>query len=131
MDYRPVTCLPDQFEAVGAGSDHDISSVTVHQQQRTAVVENDCPGCKVGRTYVARTRQWHLGFHDRRPSADLLRSGIVDAIVPEPPDAADEPIEFSPRLPAAIAAEVPALREVPGAERISERLRRYRGIGLP
>ena len=31
-------------------------------------------------------------------SADLLRSGIVDAIVPEHPDAADEPIEFSQRL---------------------------------
>ena len=28
-------------------------------------------------------------------SADLLRNGIVDVIVPEHPDAADEPIEFS------------------------------------
>jgi acetyl-CoA carboxylase carboxyl transferase subunit beta len=64
-------------------------------------------------------------------SADLLRSGIVDAIVPELPDAADEPIEFSQRLASAIAAEVHALRDMPGAERIAERLRRYRGIGLP
>jgi acetyl-CoA carboxylase carboxyl transferase subunit beta len=31
-------------------------------------------------------------------SADLLASGIVDAIVPEHPDAADEPVEFSQRL---------------------------------
>jgi acetyl-CoA carboxylase carboxyl transferase subunit beta len=60
-----------------------------------------------------------------------LRSGIVDAIVPELPDAADEPIEFSQRLASAIAAEVHALRDMPGAERIAERLRRYRGIGLP
>jgi acyl-CoA carboxylase subunit beta len=64
-------------------------------------------------------------------SSDLLRSGIVDAIVPEHPDAADEPIEFSQRLSTAIAAEVHALRDIPGPERISERLRRYRGIGLP
>ena len=28
-------------------------------------------------------------------SADLLRNGIVDAIVPERPDAADEPLEFT------------------------------------
>jgi acetyl-CoA carboxylase carboxyl transferase subunit beta len=64
-------------------------------------------------------------------SADLLASGIVDAIVPEHPDAADEPIEFSRRLSGAIATEVHALRDIPGAERIAERLRRYRGIGLP
>jgi acyl-CoA carboxylase subunit beta len=64
-------------------------------------------------------------------SADLLRSGIVDAIVPEYPDAADEPVEFSQRLSAAIAAEVHALRELPAAERIAARLQRYRSIGLP
>ena len=46
-------------------------------------------------------------------SADLLQSGIVDAIVPEYPDAADEPVEFSRRLSRAIAAEVQALRGYP------------------
>ncbi len=64
-------------------------------------------------------------------SADLLRSGIVDAIVPEYPDAADEPVEFSQRLSAAIATEVHALRAIPATERIAARLRRYRHIGLP
>ena len=64
-------------------------------------------------------------------SADLLKSGIVDAIVPEHPDAADEPIEFSQRLSRAIAAEVHALRVIPAAERITARLQRYRRIGLP
>jgi acyl-CoA carboxylase subunit beta len=64
-------------------------------------------------------------------SADLLRSGIVDAIVPEHPDAADEPVEFSQRLSAAIAAEVHALRAIPAAERIAARLQRYRRIGFP
>jgi acetyl-CoA carboxylase carboxyl transferase subunit beta len=64
-------------------------------------------------------------------SRDLLESGIIDAIVPEHPDAADEPVEFSQRLSRAIAAEVRALREVPPAERLAERLGRYRRIGLP
>jgi len=64
-------------------------------------------------------------------SADLLRSGSVDVIVPEYPDAADEPIEFSQRLSRAIAGEVYALREIPAAERLAARLQRYRRIGLP
>jgi acyl-CoA carboxylase subunit beta len=64
-------------------------------------------------------------------SADLLASGIIDAIVPEHPDAADEPAEFSRRLSRAIAAEVCALREIPAAEHMDARLRRYRRIGLP
>jgi acyl-CoA carboxylase subunit beta len=64
-------------------------------------------------------------------SADLLQSGIVDAIVPEHPDAADEPVEFSRRLSRAIAAEVHALRRIPDAERLAARLQRYRRIGLP
>jgi acetyl-CoA carboxylase carboxyl transferase subunit beta len=64
-------------------------------------------------------------------SVDLLKSGIVDAVVPEHPDAADEPVEFAQRLARAIAAEVHALRELPVAERLAARLRRYRNIGLP
>jgi acyl-CoA carboxylase subunit beta len=64
-------------------------------------------------------------------SEDLLASGIVDVIVPEHPDAADEPVEFSQRLSRAIAGEVQALRGVPAPERLAARLRRYRRIGLP
>jgi acetyl-CoA carboxylase carboxyl transferase subunit beta len=64
-------------------------------------------------------------------SADLLASGIVDVIVPEHPDAADEPREFARRLSGAIAAELHALRAAPAAERLAMRLRRYRRIGLP
>jgi acyl-CoA carboxylase subunit beta len=64
-------------------------------------------------------------------SADLLKSGIVDAIVPEHPDAADEPVEFSQRISRAIAAEVHALRGIPADERLAARLQRYRRIGLP
>jgi acetyl-CoA carboxylase carboxyl transferase subunit beta len=63
-------------------------------------------------------------------SADLLASGIVDAIVPERPDAAEEPIEFTKRLSRAIAAELAALRAVPDEMRYASRLARYRQIGL-
>lgn len=63
-------------------------------------------------------------------STDLLASGIVDVIVPEYPDAADEPVEFCRRLSAAIAAEVDTLHEIPAAQRLAARLQRYRRIGL-
>ncbi len=64
-------------------------------------------------------------------SADLLRSGIVDAIVPEHPDAADEPRAFIGRLSETIAAELHALQAVPADRRLSDRIERYRRIGLP
>jgi acetyl-CoA carboxylase carboxyl transferase subunit beta len=63
-------------------------------------------------------------------SADLLRNGIVDAIVPELPDAADEPMEFTSRLSAAIAGELYRLRSMSDIERVGTRLHRYRRIGL-
>lgn len=64
-------------------------------------------------------------------SADLMRAGIVDAIVPEHPDAADSPADFTARLSATIADELHRLRSVPSGERRTARLRRYRNIGLP
>ncbi len=63
-------------------------------------------------------------------SADLLTAGIVDAIVPEHPDAADEPIDFTKRLSKAIAGELSALRGMPAEQRYADRLARYRRIGL-
>ena len=63
-------------------------------------------------------------------SAELSASGIVDAVVPEHPDAADEPREFSSRLSTAIAVELRALRDGPDADRMATRLQRYRNIGL-
>lgn len=63
-------------------------------------------------------------------SADLLRDGIVDAIVAEHPDAADEPLAFTHRLSAAIANELHRLRSVPSQRRLGVRLERYRRIGL-
>ena len=63
-------------------------------------------------------------------SADLLRHGIVDAVVPEHPDAADEPLEFTRRLADTIAHELHMLRGVPGPQRLADRLDRYQRIGL-
>ncbi len=63
-------------------------------------------------------------------SVDLLRHGIVDAIVPEHPDAADEPLQFTARLSATIANELQSLRALPGDQRLTARLERYRSIGL-
>jgi acyl-CoA carboxylase subunit beta len=63
-------------------------------------------------------------------SADLQRAGIVDIIVPEFPDAADEPVEFTRRLSATIAGELHRLRAIPDEQRLTARLERYRRIGL-
>jgi acetyl-CoA carboxylase carboxyl transferase beta subunit len=63
-------------------------------------------------------------------SLDLMHNGIVDAIVPEHPDAADTPADFTQRLSATIATELHRLRSVPDDERLANRLRRYRRIGL-
>ena len=64
-------------------------------------------------------------------SLDLLRDGIVDTIVPELPDAADEPVDFAKRVGSAIASSLHALAASPAEERMSARLGRYRGLGLP
>ncbi|MGD9619664.1 MAG: carboxyl transferase domain-containing protein [Mycolicibacterium sp.] len=63
-------------------------------------------------------------------SADLLRDGIVDAVVPEHPDAAEEPETFIRRLSATIANELHRLRSVPDDQRLAARFERYRHIGL-
>jgi acyl-CoA carboxylase subunit beta len=63
-------------------------------------------------------------------SLDLLRAGIVDRIVVERPDAADEPQGFLFRLGHVLEYElVGLLRREPG-ERLAARLDRYRRLGL-
>jgi acetyl-CoA carboxylase carboxyl transferase subunit beta len=64
-------------------------------------------------------------------SVELRSAGIVDVIVSEHPDAADEPIEFSKRLSRAIAHELHELTRLPADRRYADRLARYRRIGLP
>src|SRR5690606_4115751 len=64
-------------------------------------------------------------------SADLLAAGIVDRIVAERDDAADEPVAFCRRMGEAIARELVALPGTDPAGRLAARNARYRGLGLP
>jgi acetyl-CoA carboxylase carboxyl transferase beta subunit len=63
-------------------------------------------------------------------SADLLRSGIVDRIVPEHPDAADEPDAFLARLSRVLEHELAGLLGQDDEQRLAARLERYRRLGL-
>lgn len=63
-------------------------------------------------------------------SLDLLADGIVDRIVPELPDAADEPEEFCRRVGEALQEELAVLLQQRPPERLQDRLDRYRRLGL-
>lgn len=62
-------------------------------------------------------------------SEDLLAHGIVDRIVEEPADAADDPVPFLRRLGDILGAELAALRAQDPAERATARRARYRRLG--
>lgn len=62
---------------------------------------------------------------------DLARVGLVDEVVPERPDAADEPETFCERLGEAVAAALGALAAVPEAQRFAARADRHRRLGDP
>ncbi|MFI7669836.1 carboxyl transferase domain-containing protein [Nocardia sp. NPDC049526] len=64
-------------------------------------------------------------------ATDLLADGVVDRIVPEFPDAADEPVDFARRMVAAIAEELTGLRARPLDEIRASRHTRYRRLGRP
>ena len=63
-------------------------------------------------------------------AGDLVRAGIVDRIVDERPDAADEPAGFCLRLGAALADELYQLMLLPPGERSRRRHQRYCRLGL-
>ncbi|MGD7732517.1 carboxyl transferase domain-containing protein [Propionibacteriaceae bacterium G57] len=63
-------------------------------------------------------------------SRDLHAAGIVDRIVPELPDAADEPEAFTHRMAAAISDEAARLLAMPADERLTRRMERYRRLGV-
>lgn len=63
-------------------------------------------------------------------SADLLHAGIVDRVVAENPDAADERHAFLDRLARVIAEELVGLLRRDPAERAASRLCRYRSFGV-
>jgi acyl-CoA carboxylase subunit beta len=63
-------------------------------------------------------------------ATDLLAAGVVDRVVPERPDAAEEPLPFLRRVGAALAAEVSAAagaENVVGADRVAARAARLAG----
>lgn len=62
-------------------------------------------------------------------SEDLLAGGMVDRIVEESPDAADEPDAFLRRIGAVLESELAALSSRDVGERLATRRRRYRGLG--
>jgi acetyl-CoA carboxylase carboxyl transferase subunit beta len=62
-------------------------------------------------------------------SADLLADGIVDRLVAEHPDAADEPEQFLDRAARVLEAEILGLLRRDPSTRLGSRLRRYRDLG--
>lgn len=71
-----------------------------------------------------------MAEEQRVRSADLVADGVVDRVVAERPDAADEPEEFCTRMGQVLCEELAALlREDPDKLR-SRRQERYRRLGL-
>ena len=70
-----------------------------------------------------------LATSQRVRSLDLLHAGIVDRIVAEHPDAADEPEDFCGRMSQAIQHELATLAREDPTARLAARLDRYRRLG--
>lgn len=64
-------------------------------------------------------------------SLDLMRNGIVDRVVRELPDAADEPEAFLKRVGAVLEHELLTVLALDPERRLATRLARYRDLGLP
>jgi len=62
-------------------------------------------------------------------AVDLKRDGIVDRIIPERPDAAEEPEAFCRRVARVLEYEIIGLLDTPAAERRAARIARYRSLG--
>ncbi|MFF7458172.1 carboxyl transferase domain-containing protein [Kitasatospora sp. NPDC008115] len=68
-------------------------------------------------------RSQGIGAHD------LAAVGLVDTVVPELPDAADEPAAFCARLGHAVATALAALTATPEPARLAARAARHRRLG--
>ncbi|WP_395293173.1 carboxyl transferase domain-containing protein [Kitasatospora hibisci] len=60
---------------------------------------------------------------------DLAEVGLVDAVVPERPDAAEEPAAFCERLGLALGTALDALAPASAADRLTARAARHRRLG--
>lgn len=77
------------------------------------------------------TRAAELAAAQGVRSLDLLAAGVVDRIVAEHPDAADEPVAFVGRLVKVLEYEIATLLRQPAGDRMAHREERYRRLGLP
>jgi acetyl-CoA carboxylase carboxyl transferase subunit beta len=75
-------------------------------------------------------RAAELATQQRVRSLDLLADGIVDRVVAEHPDAADEPEDFCRRMALVIAGELSRLASTNATSRLTARHDRYRRLGL-
>lgn len=80
--------------------------------------------------YRTTDRSGEFAEQQRIRSADLLQDGIADRILPEWPDAADEPRSFCRRVGQALEEELGAVRAIESDARLSARLARYRRLGM-
>lgn len=76
-------------------------------------------------------RAGEVSAMQRISAADLRRDGVVDRVVPECPDAADEPEEFLERVGSTLADELGSLHGSDRDVRLARRHDRYRALTLP
>ena len=81
--------------------------------------------------YRTAERAPELAAEQRVRSLDLMRAGIVDWIVAERPDAADEPAPFLARAGQIIQHTLAELLRTAADDRQEARYQRYRRVGLP
>ena len=62
-------------------------------------------------------------------AAVLLQNQIVDWVVPENPDAADESADFCRRMANVIESEISKLHETPISDLVRDRMKKYRNLG--
>lgn len=70
----------------------------------------------------------HVASTQRISAADLQRDGVVDRVIPESPDAADERETFLERASHTLAYELASLQAQPPEERLARRRQRYRSL---
>jgi acetyl-CoA carboxylase carboxyl transferase subunit beta len=73
----------------------------------------------------------HMADRQGIRSADLLAHNIIDRVIPEYPDAAEEPEPFCLRVAAALRQELTALANTDKSQRLTERTQRFDRIGQP
>ena len=81
--------------------------------------------------YRDTDRAPEIATAQRVRSLDLLHDGVVDRIVAERPDAADEPEDFCARVAQVLRHELGRLMDEDPDARLRGRLARYRALGRP